>query len=42
MGNTDYPRKKSWSTLGDAGHPQPYGRLFELKNPIEAPGILNR
>ncbi len=33
--------EESWSTLGDVGHPQIYGRLFELKNPIEAPGILN-
>ncbi len=33
--------EESWSSIGDAGHPLPYGRLFELKNPIEAPGILN-
>jgi len=32
--------EESWSTAA-AGSTSPYGRLFELKNPIEAPGILN-
>ncbi len=33
--------EEEWSTLGDEEHPIPYGRLFELKNPIDAPGITN-
>jgi hypothetical protein len=32
--------EESWETA-EAGSTSPYGRLFELKNPIEAPGILN-
>lgn len=32
--------EESWETT-PAGSTSPYGRLFELKNPIEAPGILN-
>ena len=32
--------EESWVTAA-AGATSPYGRLFELKNPIEAPGILN-
>ncbi|RPI56787.1 MAG: DUF839 domain-containing protein [Acidobacteria bacterium] len=32
--------EESWATAA-AGSTSPYGRLFELKNPIEAPGILN-
>jgi len=31
--------EESWSGPPDPNHPLPYGRLFELKNPIEAPGI---
>jgi len=33
--------EESWNTIGEAGYPTKYGRLFELKNPLEAPGILN-
>src|SRR6185503_12296478 len=33
--------EESWNSIGDAGYPSIYGRLFELKNPLEAPGILN-
>jgi hypothetical protein len=33
--------EESWSTLGDAGHPLPYGRLFELRNPTRAPAIFD-
>jgi hypothetical protein len=33
--------EESWSAPGDTGYPSRYGRLFELKNPIEAPGIFN-
>lgn len=33
--------EESWSSPGDSGYPLPYGRLFELKNPIEAPAIFN-
>jgi secreted PhoX family phosphatase len=32
--------EESWETAA-AGSTSPYGRLFELKNPITAPGILN-
>jgi secreted PhoX family phosphatase len=32
--------EESWSTAA-GGSTSPYGRLFELKNPITAPGILN-
>jgi uncharacterized protein len=32
--------EESWETAS-GGSTSPYGRLFELKNPIEAPGILN-
>jgi secreted PhoX family phosphatase len=32
--------EESWET-DPAGSDSPYGRLFELKNPITAPGILN-
>jgi secreted PhoX family phosphatase len=32
--------EESWATA-PAGSTSPYGRLFELKNPIEAPGIFN-
>ena len=32
--------EESWETVA-AGSTSPYGRLFELKNPITAPGILN-
>ncbi len=31
--------EESWTTAGDAGYPSKYGRLFELKNPTDAPGI---
>jgi sugar lactone lactonase YvrE len=33
--------EESWNSIGDTGYPSIYGRLFELKNPLEAPGILN-
>lgn len=34
--------EESWSSPGDAdGYPLPYGRLFELTNPIGAPGIFD-
>ena len=32
--------EESWET-NPAGSTSPYGRLFELKNPITAPGIIN-
>jgi secreted PhoX family phosphatase len=32
--------EESWSTAA-GGSTSPYGRLFELKNPLQAPGILN-
>jgi secreted PhoX family phosphatase len=32
--------EEEWSTAGDAEHPVPYGRLFELNNPIDAPPIF--
>ena len=32
--------EESWSSAGDASHPLPYGRLFELKNPLTAPAIV--
>jgi sugar lactone lactonase YvrE len=32
--------EESWETAA-AGSTSPYGRLFELKNPVYAPGILN-
>jgi uncharacterized protein len=32
--------EESWDTAAE-GSDSPYGRLFELKNPITAPGILN-
>ena len=32
--------EEAWSGPGDAGYPLPYGRLFELKNPIDAPAIF--
>ncbi|MGR8980062.1 MAG: alkaline phosphatase PhoX [Gammaproteobacteria bacterium] len=32
--------EESWSTAA-GGSTSPYGRLFELKNPLDAPGILN-
>ena len=32
--------EESWETM-PAGSNSPYGRFFELKNPITAPGILN-
>ena len=32
--------EEAWSTAGDPAHPLPYGRLFELKNPTEAPAIV--
>jgi uncharacterized protein len=31
--------EESWSAPGSTGYPTRYGRLFELMNPIEAPGI---
>ncbi|WAK01210.1 alkaline phosphatase PhoX [Methylobacter sp. YRD-M1] len=31
--------EESWSTAA-AGSTSPYGRLFELKNPLDAPGII--
>ena len=33
--------EESWGLIGDTGYPSIYGRLFELRNPIEAPGIFN-
>jgi uncharacterized protein len=33
--------EESWASVGDAGYPSQYGRLFELKNPLDAPGILS-
>jgi len=33
--------EEEWSGSDEAGYPLPYGRLFELKNPIEAPGIFD-
>jgi hypothetical protein len=33
--------EESWTTLGEPEHPEPYGRLFELKNPLDAPAIFN-
>ncbi len=32
--------EESWETAA-GGSTSPYGRLFELKNPIDAPGIIN-
>jgi hypothetical protein len=32
--------EESWSAPGSAGYPTQYGRLFELLNPLDAPGIL--
>lgn len=32
--------EESWSTVA-TGSTSPYGRLFELKNPLTAPGIVN-
>lgn len=32
--------EESWETAG-GGSTSPYGRLFELKNPLQAPGITN-
>jgi secreted PhoX family phosphatase len=32
--------EESWSTAA-AGSTSPYGRLFELRNPLTAPGIIN-
>jgi hypothetical protein len=32
--------EESWTTAA-GGSNSPYGRLFELKNPLESPGILN-
>jgi secreted PhoX family phosphatase len=32
--------EESWNTAA-AGSTSPYGRLFELRNPIDAPGIIN-
>ena len=33
--------EEAWSSTGDAGHPLPYGRLFELRNPTRAPAIFD-
>jgi secreted PhoX family phosphatase len=33
--------EEEWSNAGDGDHPLPFGRLFELKNPIDAPGIFD-
>jgi uncharacterized protein len=33
--------EEAWSTAGDPGHPLPYGRLFELRNPTRAPAIFD-
>ena len=33
--------EEEWLSIGEDGYPQPYGRLFELKNPTDAPGITN-
>lgn len=33
--------EEEWLTAGEAGYPQIYGRLFELKNPTRAPGIFD-
>jgi hypothetical protein len=33
--------EEEWLTSDEEGYPQPYGRLFELKNPTDAPGITN-
>jgi secreted PhoX family phosphatase len=32
--------EESWATVGQSGYPSIYGRLFELKNPTRAPGII--
>jgi hypothetical protein len=32
--------EEEWLTAGETGYPQPYGRLFEFKNPIDAPAIF--
>jgi sugar lactone lactonase YvrE len=33
--------EESWSTVANTGSTSPYGRLFELKNPLTAPAIVN-
>jgi secreted PhoX family phosphatase len=33
--------EEEWLTVGETGYPQPYGRLFEFKNPTSAPAIFN-
>jgi secreted PhoX family phosphatase len=33
--------EEEWLTVGEAGYPQIYGRLFEFKNPTRAPGIFD-
>jgi secreted PhoX family phosphatase len=33
--------EEEWLTIGEAGYPQIYGRLFEFKNPTRAPAIFN-
>jgi uncharacterized protein len=33
--------EESWETAGEEGYPSIHGRLFEFKNPIDTPGILN-
>jgi uncharacterized protein len=33
--------EESWNLSTDSGYPSRYGRLFELTNPLEAPGIYN-
>jgi hypothetical protein len=32
--------EEEWTTVGEAEHPVPYGRLFELKNPNDAPAMF--
>lgn len=32
--------EEEWLTAGETGYPQIYGRLFELRNPTTAPGIV--
>ena len=41
VGHASSRREESWETAAGGMRPQPYGRLFELKNPIDAPGIMN-
>jgi secreted PhoX family phosphatase len=33
--------EESWTTEGEPEHPEPYGRLFELLNPLTAPPIYD-